>query len=35
VQWENSIEDAVARARRTGKPILLFQLVGDLRKEGC
>ena len=35
VKWEKSLDDAKARAAKEGKPILLYQLVGDLDKEGC
>ena len=35
VRWERSLPAATRRAAREGKPVLLFQLVGDLDKEGC
>ena len=35
VRWEESLDDAKARAAKEGKPILFYQLVGDLDKEGC
>ena len=35
VKWEKSVEAAQARAAKEAKPILLYQLVGDLNKEGC
>lgn len=35
VRWEESLEAAKKRAAVEGKPILLYQLVGDLDKEGC
>ncbi len=35
VKWEKSLEAAKARAAKEGKPVLLYQLVGDLNKEGC
>jgi hypothetical protein len=35
VRWEKSLDDAKARAAREGKPVLLYQLVGNLAKEGC
>jgi hypothetical protein len=35
VKWEDSLERARRRAAEEGKPVLLFQLVGDLDKEGC
>jgi hypothetical protein len=31
VRWEPSLE----AAKRTGQPILHFQVVGDLDREGC
>ncbi len=33
--WKAGLEPALARARREGKLLLLFQLVGDLDLEGC
>lgn len=35
VYWEKSLDAARSRASHEGKPILFFQLVGDLDKEGC
>ncbi|HXX94441.1 MAG TPA: hypothetical protein VEN81_12465 [Planctomycetota bacterium] len=35
VKWEKSLDEAKTRAVREKKPILLYQLVGDLNKEGC
>ena len=35
VTWEKSFEEAQEKARKENKPILLYQLVGDLTKEGC
>jgi hypothetical protein len=35
IRWERSLEEAKNRAAAEGKPILLYQLVGDLDKEGC
>ncbi len=35
VRWEKSLDAAKARAAREGKPILFYQLVGDLDREGC
>ncbi len=35
VRWEWSLLKAKRRAAKEGKPILLYQLVGDLDKEGC
>jgi hypothetical protein len=35
VRWETSLDAARARAAKEGKPILLYQLVGNLAKEGC
>jgi len=35
VRWEKSLAAAQERAAREGKPILLYQLVGDLNREGC
>ena len=35
VKWEKSLEAAQARAAKEAKPIFLYQLVGDLNKEGC
>jgi ABC-type sugar transport system substrate-binding protein len=35
VKWEASLDEALKRAARENKPVLLYQLVGDLDKEGC
>ena len=35
VRWEKSLEAAQTRAAKEHKPILFFQLVGDLDKDGC
>lgn len=35
VRWERSPEAAMERAAREKKAVLLFQLVGDLDREGC
>jgi hypothetical protein len=35
VKWEASLEEALKRAEREKKPVLLYQLVGDLSREGC
>jgi ABC-type sugar transport system substrate-binding protein len=35
VKWEASIDDALKRAAKENKPVLLYQLVGDLKSEGC
>ena len=35
VRWEKSLEEAQRRASHEAKPVLLFQLVGDLTNEGC
>ncbi len=35
VKWEASIDDALRRAAKENKPVLLYQLVGDLKSEGC
>jgi len=35
VHWENSFEEALKKAGETGKPVLLHQLVGDMKAEGC
>ena len=35
IKWESSFDEAKKRASKEGKPILLYQLVGDLDKEGC
>ncbi len=35
IRWEKSLEEALLRAAKEGKPVLFHQLVGDLDKEGC
>ena len=35
IQWEKSLDAAMQRAKKEGKPILIHQLVGDLDKMGC
>lgn len=35
VRWEPSVEAALRRAAELRRPVLLYQLVGDLNKEGC
>jgi len=35
IRWEASVPEAMARAKKEGKPVLLHQLVGDLDREGC
>lgn len=35
VRWEASVDEAFKKAERTGKPVLLHQLVGDMKAEGC
>jgi hypothetical protein len=35
VQWTQPIDDAVAKAKKEGKLLLVFHLVGDMDKEGC
>jgi ABC-type sugar transport system substrate-binding protein len=35
VRWEASLEDALKKAGETGKPVMLHQLVGDMKAEGC
>lgn len=35
VRWEPSAEAALKRAALEKKPVLLYQLVGDLNREGC
>lgn len=35
VVWKTSLESAKREAAAQGKGILLYQLVGDLDKEGC
>jgi hypothetical protein len=35
VPWHASFDEACAVARRSGKPVLLFQLLGRLDEEFC
>jgi hypothetical protein len=35
VVWENSLADALARAREEGKPVLHLQMFGSLEAEFC
>jgi hypothetical protein len=35
VHWENSLDEALKKAAETGKPVMLHQLVGDMKAEGC
>ncbi len=35
VRWEKSLDAARLRASHEKKPVLFFQLVGDLDREGC
>lgn len=35
VRWEASVDEAFQRAERENKPVLLHQLVGDMKAEGC
>ena len=35
VHWESSLDQALKKAAETGKPVLLHQLVGDMKEEGC
>jgi len=35
VRWEASVDEAFRKAEQTGKPVLLHQLVGDMKAEGC
>lgn len=35
VKWERDLEAACRRAARENKPVMLFQLVGDLDREFC
>ena len=34
VRWEESVDDALQKARETGKPVMVHQLVGDMKLEG-
>jgi hypothetical protein len=35
VRWEASVDEAFQKAEQTGKPVLLHQLVGDMKAVGC
>ena len=35
VKWEASLDQALKKAAETGKPVMLHQLVGDMKAEGC
>lgn len=35
VMWTQPMDAAVKQARKTGKLLMVFQLVGDMDKEGC
>jgi len=35
VQWVQTMDDAVKKARDETRILMVFQLVGDLDKEGC
>ena len=35
VKWHASFDKAVAAAKKSGKPVLLFQLLGNLNEEFC
>jgi hypothetical protein len=35
VHWHASLAEATAAAEKTGKPVLHFQLLGDLDQEFC
>jgi hypothetical protein len=35
VRWHASFADAQAAARRSGKPVLLFQMMGRLDRQFC
>jgi hypothetical protein len=35
VHWHPAIADACAAARRSGKPVLLFQMMGNLDEKFC
>jgi hypothetical protein len=35
VKWEASLDLALKKAAETGKPVMLHQLVGDMKAEGC
>jgi len=35
VHWHASLAESIAAAEKTGKPVLHFQLLGDLDQEFC
>jgi hypothetical protein len=35
VKWHKTVEDAQAAAKKSGKPVLLFQMMGYLDKKFC
>ena len=35
VRWETSVDEAFRKAEQTGKPVMLHQLVGNMKAEGC
>ena len=35
VLWKRTLEEAQAESKSSGKPIMIFQLVGDMDMEGC
>ena len=35
ITWSESVEDGIIDATVSGKVLMLFQLVGDMRLEGC
>lgn len=35
VNWHKTMEDAQAAAKKSGRPVLLFQMMGDLDKQFC
>jgi hypothetical protein len=35
VHWESSFEDAIKKARELKRPIMVHQLVGSMKAEGC
>lgn len=35
VRWHSSVEAALAVARRSGKPVLVFHMMGRLDKQFC
>ena len=35
VKWTQSIDAAVAKAKKEGRILMVFHLVGDMDKQGC